>query len=239
MIQAEALMYITKTTIDPVAIIIVFIITYLIGCFSMSYIISKKADINLKEQGSKNYGASNTLALIGKKAGAIVLISDILKAIIAMTVSEPLYLIVSSIILNNRTRIIFPINELKLLEALTIVAVIIGHIFPIQIKFKGGKGFASYIGLVLYLSIVYRSILIIPIIAVIMAIVTNYIVAATFTVILLTPLYFIIIENNIFTAIAFTLISIIIFIKHIENIKHIKDGSEMKIREAFKNKYRQ
>ena len=42
---------------------------YLIGSFSMSYIISKKVGINLKEKGSKNYGASNTLALIGKKPG--------------------------------------------------------------------------------------------------------------------------------------------------------------------------
>lgn len=226
--------------------IFTLILAYLIGSFSLSHIISKHKGINLKEQGSKNLGASNTLALIGKRAGAMVLLSDILKVILAITLCIYLGTIlgelgVPSCIIWIHNDFIRSIQESNILESIFVLcgaSAILGHIFPFYLKFRGGKGFASYISLVLALSILNPIILIIPLLAVLFAIITNYIVSATFTVILLTPLYMWFIQENLQATIILTLVSIVIFIKHIENIKHIKDGSEMKIREAFKNKYK-
>ena len=225
--------------------IFTIILAYLIGSFSLSHIISKHKGINLKEQGSKNLGASNTLALIGKRAGAMVLLSDILKVILAITLCICLGTILGELgvpcaiwIHNDFIRSIQESNLLESIFVLCGASAILGHIFPFYLKFRGGKGFASYISLVLALSILNPIILIIPLLAVLIAIITNYIVSATFTVILLTPLYMWFIQENLQATIILTLVSIVIFIKHIENIKHIKDGSEMKIREAFKNKYK-
>ena len=116
---------------------------------------------------------------------------------------------------------------------------ILGHIFPIHLKFKGGKGFATYLGALLTLSLFNVKILIIPVIGLVLAFITNYIVAATFTVILLTPLFLFFIEKEIISGFVLLFVSFVILMKHKENIIHIKDGTEMKIREAFKNKYKE
>ena len=124
-----------------------------------------------------------------------------------------------------------------ILDMLYGVSAILGHIFPMYLKFKGGKGFASYIGLLFVISFRSPTVLIILMIALIMAVISNYIVAATFTVITLTPIY-VMCTENIVAGLVLLIVSLIIFMKHFENIEHIKDGTEMKIREAFKNKYK-
>lgn len=220
--------------------LITIILAYLIGCFSMSHLISKVKGINLKEQGSKNYGASNTLALIGKRAGAAVLISDILKVIIAVLLCRKLntFMIDTGIIYKGIPHITLNVSyDNIILDMLYGVSAILGHIFPMYLKFKGGKGFASYIGLLFVISFRSPTVLIILMIALIMAVISNYIVAATFTVITLTPIY-VMCTENIVAGLVLLIVSLIIFMKHFENIEHIKDGTEMKIREAFKNKYK-
>lgn len=231
-------------SLDMIAILIAMVVAYMIGSFSMSHLLSKRAGINLKEQGSKNYGASNTLALMGKKSALLVLISDISKSILAIWLCKKIYwfLAVINPIMLTKLRLggfTGNIIELNMLITLLIAnTVIIGHIFPFYLKFKGGKGFAPFIGVVIYLSITSEAaILIVLVMAIILALIFNYIVVATIVVIILTPLYIILIDGSI-SGLVLLIASIIIFIKHIENFKHIKEGSEMKIREAFKNKYR-
>ena len=217
--------------INIISIIFAIIAAYLIGSFSMSYIISKKVGINLKEKGSKNYGASNTLALIGKRAGLMALVSDILKAPIAIFIGKTIYEFLTKTDINSEMEMMFFV--------ILAVSAIMGHIFPIHLKFKGGKGFATYIGTLITLSFFNIKILLIPLLGIILALVSNYIVAATFTVILMTPLFLLLIEKEVLSAFVLFFASGVIFIKHIENIKHIKDGTEMKIREAFKKKYKE
>ena len=113
--------------------LITIILAYLIGCFSMSHLISKVKGINLKEQGSKNYGASNTLALIGKRAGAAVLISDILKVIIAVLLCRKLntFMIDTGIIYKGIPHITLNVSyDNIILDMLYGVSAILGHIFP-------------------------------------------------------------------------------------------------------------
>ena len=117
--------------------IIMAIIAYLIGSVNFSIIISKKmAGFDVREKGSGNAGTTNMLRSVGKGAAALTLICDILKGVIS---------IIIAIILGN---IIKDINREVLLQVAG-VAVVIGHTFPIFFGFKGGKGIATSLGILL------------------------------------------------------------------------------------------
>lgn len=201
----------------------ILLLAYVIGSSSMSFYISKFKKINLKEKGSKNLGASNTLAMIGKKAAAAVLVHDVLKSFFA--------------ILAVRIILDIPYNEVSWLLAAVGVAAVLGHIFPFYLKFKGGKGFATYIGLIFGLD--WRLFLAVVVLIFVVAFITDYIVAGTFSTIAAGPVYYALIQPNLWVALIVLAGSLVILWKHIENIKNLKNGSEMKIRSAFQNKYKQ
>ena len=110
------------------AYIIVAIIAYLIGSVNFSILISKKmAGFDVREKGSGNAGTTNMLRSVGKKAAAITLICDIA-------------IIVGNIVKNL---------DRELLLQIAGIAVVIGHTFPIFFGFKGGKGVATSLGVLL------------------------------------------------------------------------------------------
>lgn len=194
---------------------------YLIGSSSMSFYISKAKKVNLKEEGSKNLGASNTLALMGKKAGLAVLVHDVLKSFLVITII--------------RLCMHIPYNQVGWLLAIGGVFAVVGHIFPFYLKFKGGKGFASYIGVVMGLD--WRLFLGIVVLIVVAAFITDYIVAGTFSTITVAPIYFLF-RQEWLVAVILLAGSLLILYKHRENIVSIKNGKEMKVRSAFANKYK-
>ena len=196
---------------------------YLIGSSSMSFYISKFKKINLKEKGSKNLGASNTLAIIGKKAALAVLVHDVLKSFFAILAVRILFDI--------------PYNEVHWLLAAVGVAAVVGHIFPFYLKFKGGKGFATYIGLIFGLD--WRLFLAVVALIFVVAFITDYIVSGNFSTIVAGPVYYALIQPNLWVALIVLLGSLVILWKHRENIRNLKNGKEMKIRSAFQNKYKQ
>lgn len=202
---------------------IILLLAYLLGSSSMSFYISKIKKINIKEQGTKNYGASNTLALVGKRAGLAVLVHDILKAFLA--------------ILLVRFFLAISYNNVEWILAAVGLFAVIGHIFPFYLKFKGGKGFAPYLGVVLGLD--WRLFLVVVLLIFIVAFISDYIVAGTFSTIIVTPLYFLILQRSLWVGAIMVLCSLILLYKHRENIIKIRNGQEMKIRSAFKNKYKQ
>lgn len=201
----------------------IILAAYLIGSSSMSFYISKFKKINLKEKGSKNLGASNTLAIIGKKAAAAVLVHDVLKSFFAILAVRCIFNI--------------PYNEVHWLLAAVGVAAVVGHIFPFYLKFKGGKGFATYIGLIFGLD--WRLFLAVVALIFVVAFITDYIVAGTFSTIAAGPVYYALIQPNLWVAVIVLLGSLVILWKHRENIRNLKNGKEMKIRSAFQNKYKQ
>lgn len=194
---------------------------YLIGSSSMSFYISRAKKINLKEEGSKNLGASNTLALMGKKAGLAVLVHDVLKSFF--------------VILIIRLCLKVPYNQVGWLMAAGGIFAVVGHIFPFYLKFKGGKGFATYIGVVMGLD--WRLFLGIVVLIVVAAVITDYIVAGTFSTITVAPVYFLFRQEWLVAAVLLAG-SLLILYKHRENIVSIKNGKEMKVRSAFANKYK-
>ena len=119
------------------AYIIVAIVAYLLGSISFSVIISKKmAGFDVREKGSGNAGSTNVLRTVGKKAAIITLICDILKGVIA-------------ILVGFLTGKIFSGLDNALLIQLAGVFVILGHTFPVFFRFRGGKGVATALGVLL------------------------------------------------------------------------------------------
>lgn len=198
-------------------IIISIVIGYLLGCSSMSYYIGKINGFNMQDKGTGNLGASNTMMLMGWKAGILVALHDVLKAIIAVLL----------------VKYLFPINELAPYFAGT--ACILGHIFPFYLHFKGGKGLASFIGVSIALDLKFAVLLVL--VSVILVLITDYIVTATFTVLIAVPLYF-----SVFTSLLGGLIlsvpSFVMIFKHIENIKRIFNGTEVGLRSANRGEQR-
>lgn len=121
-----------------VATLIFSIIAYLIGSLSWAIIISKlfmKEDIRSK--GSGNAGATNITRNYGKKVGLIVFVLDVAKPIISVGIP--------SMIMQHSSLGLFSNMSLQFIGLMTIV----GHIFPIFFKFKGGKGAATFVGYVI------------------------------------------------------------------------------------------
>jgi len=104
---------------------------YLIGCINPAAWISQKKHVNLKEEGTKNLGATNTAIVMGKKAGFFVLFFDIAKSFLSYKLAKWL----------------FP--KLLIAGILASIGCILGHCFPITMHFQGGKGLAAFGGLIL------------------------------------------------------------------------------------------
>ena len=123
-----------------VAYIIIAIIAYAIGSINFSVLVSKKiAGFDVREKGSGNAGSTNVLRTVGKKAAVITLIADILKGIVAILIAW----IVGKFVKEVSSAILVEIAAL---------AVVIGHTFPIFFEFKGGKGVATSLGIVLIIN---------------------------------------------------------------------------------------
>lgn len=112
-------------------VVISLILGYFVGCLSPAKLVSRKRNVNLKETGTGNLGATNTALVLGKKAGYFVLIFDIFKSFFAY----------------KAAKLLFP--QLGIAGILAGIGVILGHAFPVFLHFQGGKGLASFGGLVL------------------------------------------------------------------------------------------
>ena len=120
--------------------IVIAIIAYLIGSINFSVIISKKmAGFDIREKGSGNAGSTNMLRSIGKKAAALTLICDILKGVVAIGIA----LIVGKIAKDV---------DKALLVQIAGIFVVLGHTFPLFFGFKGGKGVATSLGVLLMIN---------------------------------------------------------------------------------------
>ena len=116
--------------------IVCLAVGYVLGLFQTSYIYGRKQGIDIREHGSGNAGTTNAFRTMGKKAGALTLLGDILKCVLAMVIA----------------RLLFGGSygdNIRLLELYAGAGCILGHNFPFYLKFKGGKGIAASVGLLL------------------------------------------------------------------------------------------
>lgn len=200
------------------AYLLIIFFAYLLGSSSMSYYLAKFKKVDIRRQGSKNLGASNAMILMGWKAGIIVALHDIFKAVIAALLAA----------------YFFP--HLAYVKEVAGVACVIGHIFPFYLHFKGGKGFAAYIGMTIALN--WKIALVIMALIVIITLITDYIVCGTLTTVTLVPITLAYLANDIYLALILAIASFLIIYKHRENIVRIINGQEIGLRAASGGKYR-
>ena len=192
--------------------IILIIIFYLIGSLPFALILTKLSGFgDIRNIGSGNVGATNVLRTGNKFLALIVLFLDIIKGFVPFLILQ-LYF-----------------DDLSLLNKILVCHFsIIGHIFPIWLKFKGGKGVATYIGFLIGLNpLVALSFLLVWLV---IALVSKYSSLGSLIGILVAPAYFIFINFNFYTLIFFIYLTFIIYTKHTENIKRLTNKTESKIK---------
>ena len=202
------------------AYIVVAIISYLLGSISFSVIFSKKfAGIDVRTVGSKNAGATNTLRTAGKKAALLTLVCDVLKGILAVLAG-----FVVGLLFENVDR--------ALLVQIAGISVVLGHIFPVFFKFKGGKGVATSLGVLLIIN--WQLGLICLVFALVIMVLTRMVSAGSILAAVLFPILTIFIRDNYLVAegnyIVFgVILAAMVIILHRENIKRIMSGSENRL----------
>lgn len=205
--------------------IIIALIAYAIGSVNFSVILSKKfAGFDVREKGSGNAGTTNMLRSVGKSAALITLICDILKGIVAISIS---------IILGN---IIKDTNK-ELLIQIAGIAVILGHTFPIFFGFKGGKGVATALGVILMSN--WKIGLICLVFALVLMILTRMVSLGSCAAAVLFPVLTLFIDDSYMVLsndkrgnvyfIYSVILAIIVLFNHRENIKRILNGNENKL----------
>ena len=201
--------------------IIVTIIAYLLGSISFSVIISKKmAGFDVREKGSGNAGTTNVLRTVGKKASIITLICDVLKGVVAILVAY-----IAGLILKDSV-------DKALLIQLAGLAVIIGHTFPIFFGFKGGKGIATALGVLLITN--WNIGLICLVFALVLMIITKMVSLGSLAAAVLFPILIIFMPHTSYLVdgnyiIYGILIAAIVIFNHRANVKRLLTGTENKI----------
>ncbi len=205
--------------------IVMLLIAYVIGSINFSVIFSKKfAGFDVREKGSGNAGSTNMLRSVGKGAAALTLICDILKGVVAISIA---------IILGN----MFKDTNKELLVQIAGIAVVIGHTFPIFFGFKGGKGVATSLGILLMSN--WQIGLICLVFALILMILTRMVSLGSCAAAVLFPVLTLFINDNYTvltegkngtTYFIYSLIlAIIVLFNHRSNIKRILNGTENRL----------
>ncbi len=206
--------------------IIVAVLAYLIGSINFSVIISKKlAGFDVREKGSGNAGTTNVLRVVGKRAALITLVCDILKGVASVLLA----LIVGLIIKN--------IDRAFLIQIAGIF-VVVGHTFPIFFGFKGGKGVATSIGVLIMTN--WKIGLICLVFGLVVIAITRMVSLGSIAAAILCPVLSLFISTNFIVEasgikyLVYSLIlALIVIFNHRENIKRIVSGTENKL--SFKN----
>ncbi len=187
---------------------------YLFGSLNPAALLSKIKGKDLREVGTKNLGATNTTLVLGKGFGAAVLAFDILKAFLPYKFFQ----------------FIFPSNNF--IGMVAGVFAVVGHIFPFYLGFHGGKGLASFGGLVLAYS--PSLFLVMLLTATALMVIVNYSVAMPIYAGIIFPIAVAVREESIFAFVLALSVSLLLIIKFLPNLKRAKKGEDIKIREYLK-----
>jgi glycerol-3-phosphate acyltransferase PlsY len=186
------------------------IISYLLGSISFSYFIAKIwMGIDIRNYGSGNAGATNVLRVLGTKPAIIALLGDALKGIIAVYLGK--------------------LTGDESIMLLCGLAVVIGHNWPIFLKFKGGKGIATSLGVILTISPLSSLILII--IGVLIIYITRYVSLGSITSAIILPFIFYMLHKSGYYLIFALVLTFLALFRHRSNIQRLLSGKESKLGE--------
>jgi glycerol-3-phosphate acyltransferase PlsY len=185
------------------------IIGYLVGAIPFGLVIGKSVGVDVRQEGSRNIGATNVNRVLGKKLGALTLFCDCLKGLLPMWLA--------SAVLGGQ-------GQSELIVAITGVMAVIGHMFPVYLGFRGGKGVATGLGVFLFLSP--------PTIVVCLAVfllavrLSGFVSVGSLLASALAPLWLLLFGASWPAVAAALVIAVLIWIKHHENIARLRRGEE-------------
>lgn len=191
---------------------------YFLGCSNMAYWLSLIHRVDIRNQGSGNLGASNATVLLGWKAGALVAVHDIGKAVLAVVLAK----------------VLFP--QVEAVGAVAGVSCVMGHIFPFYLKFKGGKGLASFLGMVAVLN--WKVGIAVALLLVLITVVTDFIALGTISVSLAAPVGIWLLEGSFVVPLILCVATVVMVFKHLENIQRILNRTEIGLRSTAKGEKR-
>ncbi len=209
-----------------VSFIIVAIVAYLLGSISFSVIFTKKfKGFDVREKGSGNAGSTNVLRTAGVKVALLTLICDVLKGVIAVVFA----MVVGKIAKVNDSTAAW-------LCALAGILVVIGHTFPVFFGFKGGKGVATSLGVLLILN--WQIGLICLVFALVVMALSRMVSLGSISAAVLYPVLCIFLKNNYIIMgekthyvyiISSIILAVIVIFNHRSNIERIVNGEENKL----------
>ncbi len=194
----------------PLSVIALILLSYALGSIPFGLIIGKKVGhIDIREAGSGNIGTTNVGRLLGKKWGALCLFCDINKAIIPLGLA--LYL------LRGDTKI-------ELWASLVALATFLGHIYPVYLKFKGGKGVAT--ALAVFIVLIPKAALSAVPVFILAVWISGYVSVGSLTAAAAMPfLAWVFTHSRTYTALSI-LIAVLVWVKHTDNIRRLLNRSE-------------
>lgn len=181
---------------------------YALGNFNPSFLLGRAKGYDIREEGSKNAGASNAFILMGKNAFFLTALLDILKAFVAYRLCAHL----------------FP--SLPVAGPIGGAFCILGHIYPVFLHFRGGKGLASIGGVVLAWN--WKWFFVLLAFAVVIAFATRYVCLVAPTLSLVFPACYYWMTGLLVSALILLIPTVPVFLKHRENFVRIREGTEMR-----------
>lgn len=203
--------------------IILLMIGYVFGCFSTGYLVGKMNGMDIRSTGSGNIGTTNALRSLGAKAGALTFLGDLLKAFIPTLVVKLVFC----------PHMGYDKGLTYLFTLCIGLGVVLGHNFPVTLKFKGGKGIAVSAAVIVVSTMDPIFIGIGLAIFVVVVALTRYVSLGSLIVVWYIPIFSVMNfrESVYFPVIlAISLIfTILAYIKHSANIKRLLNGTENKL----------
>lgn len=185
------------------------VLGYLLGAIPFGLVIGKLVGADVRKEGSKNIGATNVSRVLGKKLGFLTLVCDCLKSIIPMVIAAKLA----------------PDTESReLVVAVTGIMAVVGHMFPVYLSFRGGKGVATGLGVFLYLSPAAIGISLLIFIASVAL--SGFVSVGSLLASGLMPLWLYVLGASKLTIATAAIVAVLIWIKHHENIGRLVKGEE-------------
>lgn len=189
--------------------IVLLVLSYLVGAIPFGLVVGKFAGVDVREHGSKNIGATNVSRTLGKKFGLVTLVLDVGKGLLPIACA--------SAVLGES-------GDAKLYASACGVLAVVGHMFPVYLGFRGGKGVATGLGVFLYLSPLAIGVSLAVFIGAV--VLSGFVSVGSLLASGLFPLWLYLLgaeKNLILTAL---IIAALIWFKHRENIVRLLQGKE-------------
>ena len=198
-------------------------LSYILGSIPNALWIGKVfKGIDIREHGSKNTGSTNAARVLGAKLGILTLILDISKGLIPTLIAIFL-----------KTNFFENLTKIENLDYVLVgICAILGHVFSIFMKFKGGKAVATTLGV--FLVLVPKAILLAAIVFFIVFAISKYVSLSSIFAAISLPIFIYFLYHQIIYTVLGVLIAILIVVKHKSNIERLRNGTESKF--SLKNK---